>query len=282
MARLGMKLAIVAPFPPNPQGEANYTGQFVRALMPIAKDAQIAIFAQRHSGSSSQETLCDQVQIHRILERDTFWGRNVGCWRLFRALRRFQPDILHLEGGLLPDYGGKFGEPLIVLLALLRASGVRLVVSAHSTWRLQDIHRLGRSAGFPSIVSHWITSYYRLLLRAFYSRFHSINIVVSGHEPPIATQYIEEYDLDRSKSGFEPHPCRYAPASDEVREQAKAGFGLAGRLGPQDAGERHAEGGERPDADEIAPGDAVAPDRPSREVHVEHLQTLRIGWRLQA
>jgi glycosyltransferase involved in cell wall biosynthesis len=224
-----MRLAVVAPFPPNPQGEANYTGQFLPALAAVAPDVEIAVFAHQQQGVPEVEAISHKFHVHRVLCTKGFWDRQAGCWRLLRAVRAFQPDVLQLQGGLLPDYGGRFGEPLIFLIWWLRRTGMRLAGTIHSTWRLQDVYGLARSAGLPPFLAGGVCRYYRLLLRKFYRQFHSVNLVVSGHAPPIIEQYITEYGLDRSQIALEPHPCHFRETTESDREAAKLGLGLQGR-----------------------------------------------------
>jgi glycosyltransferase involved in cell wall biosynthesis len=220
-----MKLLIVSTFPPNPHGEANYAGKFVKTLYECDPGLSCHVLSQRFEEESGPELL---PGVMRTMRRSG-WRRHFNGLRVVQAVLRLRPDIVHLQSPVIPEYGGLFGEPMIPVLALLRLLGVRIVISLHSTWTDDDLINLCREKRLRPATTRMFISYYKLVIRTFSRLAHGFQVVTAGEQSPAAERFRLEYRVDPRKVQNEPHPCSPIGCSPEAQALAKAKIGFAGR-----------------------------------------------------
>ncbi len=224
-----LRLAIVAPFPPNPQGEAHYTGEYVHALVRQFPEVEVLVIAHELPNAPQRERLAPNLEVCRPIRPDRRWARHTGCWRVWREIRDFRPDIVHYCGGLLPYFGGIFGEPLVLLTRAVRRLGCRQLISSHNTWMAKDLDGLARQKGLRGPAAKAMRHYYRGLIRSLSAALDSFNIVIAGEDSEIARQFVAENALPASNIALEPHACTYRPQSRGAQQTAKEKLGIAGR-----------------------------------------------------
>src|SRR6266540_6055926 len=115
-------VCMVTPFPPWRSGVAEYA----RCLaVELAKELRVTVVTHAVLGAPLEESL-DGVRILRVWKPE----RRLAPVSLFRTIRRLHPDVVHLQFGLYGrEFGGKIGEPILVLLLLLRLARIPTVVT---------------------------------------------------------------------------------------------------------------------------------------------------------
>jgi glycosyltransferase involved in cell wall biosynthesis len=220
-----MKLLLVSSFPPNPQGEANYAGKFVRTLQERDPGLECYVVAQVLEEESGPDGAPNVI---RVMRRSG-WRRHFNALRIIAAVLRLRPDVVHLQSPVIPEYGGLFGEPMLPALALLRLFGVRTVISLHSTWTDDDLINLCREKGLGRVMTRLFVSYYKFVIRTFSQLSHGFQIVTAGEQSPAAERCRAEYRMSAVKVQNEPHPCNPLGCSPETQALAKSKVNFPGK-----------------------------------------------------
>jgi glycosyltransferase involved in cell wall biosynthesis len=221
-----LRVMLVSAFPPNPQGEANYAGLYWRELCRQRPDWSFHVVSQTTALLDEESA---SWSISRVMHEKGF-RRHFNWFRVLIEAARFRPHVVHVQSALYPDFGGVFGELLLLALAPLRLLGVSVVVAMHSTWMRSDIAELSRSRGLPGWAARLVERYYVSVVKAYAAICSGFGIVASSESSPSVERFISDYEL-RSVSVFaEPHPCPTPVISRGDRDRARARLGLDGRF----------------------------------------------------
>lgn len=212
-----LHVCMVAPFPPFLSGVGDYTRDLVSAL---SASARITVVSHRVARAPEDVTE-DGVRILRRWEP----RRLLEPVRLCRTIRSLRPDVVHIQFGLYgKEFGGILGEPILVLLALLRVAGLPTVVTLHSLWPRAEIRKRSM-ARYPSALlaraaEAYVGSVYRWLAR-LPSR---LLVSVSMLDVDAARKFEAEYHLAPASVTPIPHGVLAVP---EVRRaEARSALGL--------------------------------------------------------
>lgn len=212
-----LHVCVLAPFPPFLSGVGDYTRDLVSALRASAR---VTVISHRVVGALDEETVGD-LRILRTWEPQ----RLLAPVRLYRTIRRIQPDIVHIQFGLYGrEFGGVLGEPVLLLLALLRKAGIPTVVTLHSLWPREEIRKriMDRfsSPTLAKLAEAYGTCIYRWIARLP----RRLMVSVSPFDFDAATKFALEYQLSPTCVTSIPHGV---PAHHEVRRtDARLALGL--------------------------------------------------------
>ena len=204
-----MRIAVVSPYPPSPDGRARYTMLAVHALAERYRDVEVVVLATDQSSPAGQYRARENLSIIRL-------GRpGRGQSRLLISLvlwvLRLRPDVVHFQGGLQKEFGGIFGESLLLPLFLLKMMGYRFVVTVHNTWWKEDVQTLTRTKRLNTLFSKLFVSYYIWTHRVLYKLCSRVSIVTVGSPTKgfldKMAQYCQTYGLGKDKVIYESHPC---------------------------------------------------------------------------
>lgn len=217
---LMLRVAIISTLPPQRTGESPYTVALIEHLLEYEDVEIIAI-----GGPDSYPIEHERVRVVPIWE---------GQSRLYPIvvasyLRQERPHLVHVQFGPHGEvFGGLFGEPMLVLLILLRAMGIRTTVTLHSTWmpeqvveRIMTYPRLGRFAFLADPM-------FRLYMKMLDLGTDTIQLSTVTTDSLLRRRFLEEYDFDPERTLEIPHPCR----TDAIRidaAEARERLGLRGR-----------------------------------------------------
>lgn len=199
-----MRVTLVSSITPNPPGEANYAYQFFRELQRAEPDwkFQVVSFAL----DSPQPEQLSGVNIVRSLRRGG-WARHLNFLRVLVAIVKFRPDVVHFQSPVIPDYGGKFGEPMLLAFVFARLLGIQTVITLHSTWFRPELEDLATARGLSRSSREIFVRYYQLVVRSFARICNSFNVLCAGVNSPLLAKFVAEFGLPSHKVGVEPHPC---------------------------------------------------------------------------
>lgn len=223
-----MRIAVVTGFPPDPYGEAHYAGQVFQSLAKQFPDIDILICSHKNSSVPEQEQVLPNLYVRRITRPDSRVRATIALFPLLYYLLLFQPDIVHFQGTHTPRYGGIFGEPIIVLIGILRLLGIRVFFTAHSIWLPSELMDLWKHKNIPWFLRKLLTSLYGADLRMVARWSDLLSFAVAGEISPLVKNYQEVYHLTSSKIAAEIHPCTGVPVLSEQQTQAKKSLGLSG------------------------------------------------------
>ena len=194
------KAVMISPLPPQKTGESQYTTKLIHGLMQ-KKGINITVIAGKEAHPIVSN---ENITTLRIWNGRSFWYPIV----LLRAIKRIRPHIVHVQFGPHGKiFGGLFGEPMIVLLLLLRLIGIRTTITLHSTWmpnqakeRISQYKKLKRLA----IMTPAFFKLYNHLLDWGAS---TIQLSTVKMESKLKRIFLQEYDVNPLKVLEIPHPC---------------------------------------------------------------------------
>ena len=224
---------MVGAFPPERCGEGNYAFMYVSSLLRQVHNVKVSVISHKVKGAPPLDGLSEEertrVEITKTYSTGSFLGRNLSFIWLFRAIARSRPHLMHLTYGPNTDFGGRIGEPLILLFLLLRLARIPVVVTLHSTWLPANVYARGRELGHGHMLSLLSAVYFRLFTKAFTRLASRVQILTTSENSEIARAYQSVYGLPASKLGEEPHGCRFCPITEGQMSKAKRDLGLLGR-----------------------------------------------------
>jgi glycosyltransferase involved in cell wall biosynthesis len=207
------QIMVVSGFKPNKEGESNYsTRVFERMASNQSDKISIHVIAHRLSDdkSESSEHVTKNLIVTRLTNsHSSIFFRTIDCVKIATRIYRLRPDLVHFQGVNTKLYGGMIGEPIIISLILCRLLRIPTVMTVHSTWTKRYLKELWKSKGLSVVAGELLTSYVSIVYRLFSLVSSRTNILVSGINPPIYSEFISDHKLDPSKLMQESHPCDY-------------------------------------------------------------------------
>lgn len=167
----------------------------------------------------------DDVDFYRVWN-----GKNpIYPFSLFRLISSLRPDIVHVQFG--PDraiYGGLFGEPMLLLLLLLRAARIRTTVTLHSTWMPEQVReKIGRYSGLGRI-SVLAAPLFQLYMRLLDWGTDALQLSTVREKSNLRRRFLYHYSFTSNKVLEIPHPC-IKPTRKQDAKKAIENLGLSGR-----------------------------------------------------
>lgn len=226
-----IRIAAVCGFPPDPQGEAHYSGQvFKRLAEAHPEEVILKVFAHKNTDKKAIDlNLPKNLQIERITGGPTRIRRTLQVIRLATRIRAFRPDVVHFQGTHTGLYGGVLGEPATLLLWWLRFFGVPTILTLHATWMPEDLRGLWVEKGLEKTAAAIAQSYASWNNRTMARAASILRILIAGNTSPCTEEFSKGYNLSPRQLVEEPHPCFFDPVTSERKSKAKEIIGLANK-----------------------------------------------------
>lgn len=214
-----LKVCLVTPYPPQEKGAAEYANMFVEALHGSSYQRQLYlhIISEITEQCPRSQKLLYSPEGSFILERvylDRFPYNNLGFLRMFKAVLKVKPHVAHFYWP--GDYGGVFGEPLLMLFALLRLVSVQVLVSVHGMprWFPKFIESAALEKAGSRVVARAVRAYFFVFMLAFCHLVNRMLLGVVREESGIVKRFAECYKVMEDRIGEEPHGCLEMKARD--------------------------------------------------------------------
>ena len=221
-----MKIAVISGFPPDPYGEAHYSGEVFSALAREFPDFELLVLAHKNNAAPSYERILPNLCVRRVTYPRNRFRNMIAVISLLKSILKFRADVVHFQGTHTPLYGGLFGEPATVLMVLLRLLGIPSVVTIHSLWMPTDLEKLWQEKGLPRWLIKIINTYYKYNLKIISNVVGKMNFLVAGNAIQTIEEYQFTYGLKREVLSKEVHPCTFNPIPNEEKLRAKMMIGL--------------------------------------------------------
>ena len=212
---------MISPLPPEKPGEAIYTAKLIQE---ITKEKQIMVHAI--AGREADHRLDNEhVKTYSIWN-----GRSLRYpFRIFRKICKLKPHIVHVQFGPHGEvYGGMFGEPMLLLLLLLRMAGIKTTLTLHSTWMPEQVKsRIGQKThlGFLSVFA---VPFFRLFMKVLSIGTTILQLSTVRLDSLLRRKFLESYRFDPNRVKEIPHPCGPAEVSLD-RERSLRDLNLQNR-----------------------------------------------------
>ncbi len=214
-----LRVVIISTLPPIQAGESPYTENLIQELEQYE---DIEIHAVSFNEADDLECESDRVHTHSIWNpRSPFYP----CI-LSQKIRELKPHIVHVQFGPHGEvFGGLFGEPMLLLLLLLRLAGIRTTVTLHSTWMPDQVEERIRSYGIMGRLSLFARPMFRLYNRFLDLGTTTIQLSTTTLESSLRSHFLKEYNINPEKVLEIPHPCKPVAQVPDTRV-AQAQLGL--------------------------------------------------------
>lgn len=193
---------MLSPLPPQKAGESSYTRALVEEL---AATGSVGVLAVTGPDATPLNAMGGHV------ETATIWRGRSLLYPLRTAmfLRWKRPHIVHVQFGPHGDvYGGMFGEPMLLLLLILRAMGLRTTVTLHSTWMLSQVVNRVRSHRGLRWLSSVAVPFFKAYMKALDWGTDTVQLSTVKIDSHLKRMFLVEYGWKPEKVLEIPHPCR--------------------------------------------------------------------------
>ncbi len=211
-----LRVVIISTLPPIQTGESPYTASLIREL---EQHKDIEIHAISTPEADVLDSKSNRVHTHLIWNpHDPFYP-----FQLCRQIRNLRPHIVHVQFG--PDrevFGGLFGEPMLLLLLLLKLSGISTTVTLHSTWMPYQVKERVQTYGLLRRFTFLASSMFRLYNRLLDSGTTTVQLSTAAIGSALRTHYLINYDVNPDEILEIPHPCqavRRVPDTDNAKSE---------------------------------------------------------------
>lgn len=222
-----MKVAVVSSISPDPSGESQYSTKVYKIIAQKFPDIKILILTHKENNKkASEEIILPNLLIKRIICTENRFKASISVISLFKHILQFEADIVHFQGTHTPKYGGLLGEPILLLMFLLKLFKIPTVITIHSLWRHEDLKMLWKEKGYPLYISKIFVKYYKAYLKTISLIVDAMNLLVSGRPTELIYEYVNVYRLRKKVVKLEPHPCDFINLTDEQKIKSKSKFGF--------------------------------------------------------
>ncbi len=216
------RVVIVTPLPPQQVGEAPYAARLIQGLLKSEKIQITALTGE----------IAAPIDNASNIEYAKIWnGRSLLYpLRLFREITKRRPHLVHVQFGPYGKvYGGLFGEPMLILLALLRFNGIPTTVTLHSTWLPHQVETRAKTYGFLSRLRMLARPMFKLYMHILRLGTRTIQLSTSKEQSKLREYFLREYEWEVSDVLEIPHPF-VTDITLENAIHAAAELGLKDRL----------------------------------------------------
>jgi len=191
---------MISPLPPEKHGESLYTTKLIEHLIHYK---QLKILAIGGVESKPLPMNPDRVTTQSIWkQRDLLYPV-----KLLKFIRESRPHLVHVQfgpyGGL---FGGFFGEPMLLLLLLLRISGIPTTITLHSTWMPEQVNDRISTYNQLSKISFLGSIFFRIYNKILDWGTTSVQLSTVKIGSLLRTKFLEEYGYNPQKVQEIPHP----------------------------------------------------------------------------
>ncbi|MFW9919819.1 MAG: glycosyltransferase [Candidatus Thorarchaeota archaeon] len=213
---------MISTLPPEKTGESIYTANLIDALL---RNQEMEIIAIAGPDADVLSSKGGRVETKRI------WNGQDRLYplKLFRAITKMKPHIVHVQFGPHGQvYGGLFGEPMLILLILLKLAGIRTTITSHSTWMPSQVQERVQTYSMLRHISFLAKSFFMLYMKLLDWGTSTIQLSTVTLNSQLQKEFLKEYDIRPSKVYEIPHPCKYV--TDKMpKEQALFTLKLDGK-----------------------------------------------------
>ncbi|MBD3157497.1 MAG: glycosyltransferase [Candidatus Lokiarchaeota archaeon] len=217
-----LHVVMISPLPPQETGESPYTARLIKELVNKA-DLKITAIAGEEADTLDKTNA-------RIESKSIWDGRNLFYpLTLLKEIAEIRPHLVHVQFGPHGKiYGGLFGEPMLLLLLLLRAVGIDTTITLHSTWMPRQVEERVEKYGFLSHLRFLARPAFKLYMKLLNWGTTSIQLSTSTMNSELRKQFLHHYEIEPTKVLEIPHPCRADVEIHDKREAAES-LGLQDR-----------------------------------------------------
>jgi glycosyltransferase involved in cell wall biosynthesis len=221
-----LKICLITPFPPSKKGEAEYAYDYVNAFYENnIYHVNFYIITEKvyeKTERDAQVFSIPNAKVERIINSNSIISRNLSFLKIFLRVCQIRPHIVHVTYGPNTDYGGRIGEPLILLFLGLKVMRIPIIVTLHSVWLPRDVKNRVTELGHGGFIAKIAVAYFSFFTKVFTFLADKILILTTIEKSPIITAYASLYRLPENKIGEEPHGCKFNPISVDEEKEAKA------------------------------------------------------------
>jgi len=206
------KVVMISPLPPESTGESPYTAALIDKL---AANENVRIYAITGPDANELPNYSGRVTTMNIWR-----GRSILYpFTLLKAIVKIRPHIVHVQFG--PHgavYGGFFGEPMILLLILLRLIGIDTTITLHSTWMPDQVEE--RISGYrrASRLSFLAKAMFRIFMKLLIFGTTKIQLSTVKNDSLLKQRFMHEYHLFTEDVYEIPFPCNPVRKSLDITE----------------------------------------------------------------
>jgi glycosyltransferase involved in cell wall biosynthesis len=205
--RIPIRICLVSAFPPVKGGASSYTQNYVRAIETYLSREITEIHVLSHIEGKKAEKYENYGKIHvnRLFNSCTFLSRNFSFLKIFRKIMQIRPDIVHFEYGPNGEYGGLFGEPLLILFFLLKIIDIPFYVTLHSAWLPAQAQQRAYERTKNKLLSILAKYYFAFFMHFFGTMPQKLLIVVNKRGSKLTDNFSQAYHISRDHIKEELH-----------------------------------------------------------------------------
>lgn len=238
VSKEAIKVCFITPFPPLKHGEAEYAWNYLKALIKLRSQTKFrfSVLSPTEEGKrlkdripTSAGSAVEQVTVKGVFRFGSNLERQLSSIMFLREILSIRPDLVHLSYAPNPEYGGRLGEPLLIMFLVLKLLGIPIIVTLHNVWLPDDIKNRAIELGLGKTSSSLAVSYFGFFMRIFTRLVDKVLVCSSLERSSMISEFIDAYKLDKEKIEEEPHGAEFSVVSGRDVEVAKEELGLKNR-----------------------------------------------------
>jgi len=187
-----MKISMITPFPPDKEGPAEYSKMLVNRLNE-KYNIDFQIIKRKYIKKCKLYDDCNYIIL-------PIWENNLrSLITMIRYIIKFNPELIHLQYGPFPSYGGILGEPILLLLYILKLYNYPIIITFQSYLTYNNIKRIFNKFFMGQILSIIYYIYYYFIMLFILSCFNKILLLVIDSNSGIKKELFRLFPFYKDK-----------------------------------------------------------------------------------
>ncbi|MHA1249029.1 MAG: glycosyltransferase [Candidatus Helarchaeota archaeon] len=220
-----MKVCFITHYPPEKGGVSEYSKKL---LDKLGENKNLDIYVI--CGSENNAPIFEIKNNYKILR---IWNVKSYLYpfKLFKKICLIRPDIIHIQFGPYGlKYGGLIGEPILILLFLLKILRIPVLISLHSILsrnqvQLRASYRINNFI-FKKLVMMGFIGFTKIMTLLT----DKIMLLTNKLDSTIKEIYLKEYKLSPKKHAEIPHGCDEIKIVKYSQAEAKKILGIENKF----------------------------------------------------
>ncbi len=222
----GLRVAVIAPFPPMQEGVADYTDALVRSLSKRNPSILVYVLAPKSPSGlpSDPEEYPTSIVVKRLWRRHSLIDR----LKILRNIAHERADVVEFQYGPYSAYGGLIGEPFLLLFLLLKIRNIPSLLTLHSLWLPEEAERRIFEDTGSHLLAKLGSTYYSAFMKVFLRMFDRILVSVDFPGGSAVRELNKKFNLPLERIGETVHGVYGDSWKSGDRVSARKQLGLEG------------------------------------------------------
>lgn len=214
-----LHVGFLGAWPPDKVGESRYDEYLIKTLLKNYKSIEFDLICEKYQ-SIPEPVVDNRLRVHHVFNpKDILYP-----FKIFTKYIAMRPHVIHIQfGPNNKQFGGVLGEPMLVLLFLLKLARIPTTLTLHTAF----LRSQAAKAAFLKYGNDQIAKLTRVVFLFYTKMLYNLVSNMQLNTPKMNSRFtslfLKDYGLNGKKIVEIPHPCfpGIKIPSSEARQKLK-------------------------------------------------------------